>query len=863
MKAKTIAEVVAGEMTHGPYAMSDALGIASVIANRAKAYGVSPDSVISAPGQFNAYNRSLPKGVGAKQIAMAQRAIDMVAERGPMTPATHYARPEATKNIQGWKSFNQVDSIPGSHVFAIDPEMRPLPTAQGVMQAQPNAFQNLMTTAKENAIQVARTVAQVPQAAAAMAKRGYEAVTGQNQPEAPADVAGLYAGSLQFAHADQTEINPNLRSALLGASAERRQPLGITSGYRTPAYNAKIGGAKGSQHLHRNAADIDMGGMTVPERKQLVNDLRQRGVTRFGTYDKYPDMLHVDMGQPPAGQIAHFMHNESINNIDRAPSWMRDTATFVRENKAWPTPDAATAPTPTPAPRAPATSQEAAYTGMAATMGEAGVPHIGLSPAMAASMTPSDRQALSMTKPAASPMIAEPPTGLGEKTTGPVSPFGKPVSPNAAAPMLSPNERISQAFERQADVRSVAPSPDTAGSVLGRLPGGMEANIYGPGPSQLSPAGQAAAAVPAPAVPTTAPSPAPPSIASTPPPASAPAATPASAAAPPALTTDYNKAFELDRLDDPRAKAYASMPPGEVQPSLVETARAVQTAPAFEKPPTVVADVPAVRETVQVSPTTIAPAPTIAPSAPPPAQPGGLLGTIKDIAAATPYGRAIKGLSSLAGPTPNPQSYTYGTGAKAISDVLSGVGQDRPGATAYSKSTPGYSIKALGNGMVEKTNQYGAKSYEHVGTPGSGILSGQPQPGGWRGGFGLSGLHAPSWGGMAGGIGNTLGRMALSGIGGAVAGPIGAIAAPMIFGGMLNNAIGGMTASSGGGWGNTANVGPSAMGFAGPWGGGGTKTSTSGRTASSSGGGGWAGGGMGGRANSPGSSGWGGGGKKK
>ena len=43
------------------------------------------------------------------------------------------------------------------------------------------------------------------------------------------------------------------------------KPVVITSGYRTPAHNAKVGGAKSSQHLLGRAADIRVQGVSVED----------------------------------------------------------------------------------------------------------------------------------------------------------------------------------------------------------------------------------------------------------------------------------------------------------------------------------------------------------------------------------------------------------------------------------------------------------------------------------------------------------------------------------------------------------------------------------------------------------------------
>lgn len=43
------------------------------------------------------------------------------------------------------------------------------------------------------------------------------------------------------------------------------KPVIITSGYRTPEHNAKVGGAKYSYHIRGMAADIRVNGMTAKE----------------------------------------------------------------------------------------------------------------------------------------------------------------------------------------------------------------------------------------------------------------------------------------------------------------------------------------------------------------------------------------------------------------------------------------------------------------------------------------------------------------------------------------------------------------------------------------------------------------------
>ena len=735
MKARTIAEVVAGEMTHKgtpDQQWGDALGIASTIANRAQAYGVSPQAVVAAPGQYNAYGRNLPKGIGAKEIAMAEKALRTVAEKGPVIAATHYALPSATKNIKGWSSFKQLDSIPGSHVFAIDPNMQAIRTTQGVMQAQPNAFENLINNARVGALKVANSVASIPEAVTAMATNGFNAEANQQamadaaKQQTSGTVAGLYEGALSFAHPDQTGISPGLRNSLLGTSAELSKTLGITSGYRSPTHNRQVGGAKHSQHVRGQAADIDMSGMSDEERARTVTELAQRGVTRFGTYTNHPNMLHVDLGQPPAGQAAHFMHNKSAANIANAPGWFQNIAGSVINQGAFPTPP--TAPVPTRNPSGP-------VQGPPMPRPQQGPP---MPPQQQGPPAPRPQQGPPMPRPQQGPPMPAAP----RPQQGPPMPAASPAPTGPAAG--APGAPVVGGSQKQARVGT---GPITA------APTQAIPQRYGP---TTAPATRSISA--------TAP---PPSVANTPMQAQ-PVGSFALGNA--TMTPDLAAAIQ----QGPAAPKPQQGPPMPA-PSLVQTGAVLAGQPVEALPaPTTVADQP-IAETVQtVKQTrpapTIGPVQTVAPA--PPTKPSGFFGSLS---------KPFRSLADFAGPVPSPKSFSYGTGAQAINDALSGATQDKPGAVSYSKSTPGYSVKSLGNGMVEKTNQFGAKSYERVGTPGSGIFSGQPTTGGLLANFGMPNVSIPGVGGFLN---------------------------------MMNSPIGNI----GSGFGNTANVGASQMGYAGPWG---------------------------------------------
>lgn len=73
------------------------------------------------------------------------------------------------------------------------------------------------------------------------------------------------------------------------------KPITITSGYRSPKYNAKIGGVKDSQHLRGTAADIRVSGMTPKEVGLVIEGLIESGKMKEGGIGVYPTFTHYDI----------------------------------------------------------------------------------------------------------------------------------------------------------------------------------------------------------------------------------------------------------------------------------------------------------------------------------------------------------------------------------------------------------------------------------------------------------------------------------------------------------------------------------------------------------------------------------------
>ena len=69
----------------------------------------------------------------------------------------------------------------------------------------------------------------------------------------------------------------------------------VNSGYRSPEYNAKIGGVKNSQHLLGKAADITIEGLKPAEVYRLIDELIDMGLMLQGGLGSYKSFTHYDI----------------------------------------------------------------------------------------------------------------------------------------------------------------------------------------------------------------------------------------------------------------------------------------------------------------------------------------------------------------------------------------------------------------------------------------------------------------------------------------------------------------------------------------------------------------------------------------
>ena len=73
------------------------------------------------------------------------------------------------------------------------------------------------------------------------------------------------------------------------------KPIVIISGYRSPKYNRRIGGARKSQHMQAKAADIKIGGMSPKEVMATIVKLIKEGKMQPGGIGLYTTFTHYDI----------------------------------------------------------------------------------------------------------------------------------------------------------------------------------------------------------------------------------------------------------------------------------------------------------------------------------------------------------------------------------------------------------------------------------------------------------------------------------------------------------------------------------------------------------------------------------------
>lgn len=122
------------------------------------------------------------------------------------------------------------------------------------------------------------------------------------------------SGNISVGRGVDTSIDINLQKLINNIQSEFGSPIKITSGYRDPEHNRRIGGAKRSAHLRHNAVDVTFKG-NREDTLRFIEIASKLGAGGIGVYR--PGVIHIDLeGRRSWGP------NFSSSSI---PNWARPT----------------------------------------------------------------------------------------------------------------------------------------------------------------------------------------------------------------------------------------------------------------------------------------------------------------------------------------------------------------------------------------------------------------------------------------------------------------------------------------------------------------------------------------------------------
>ncbi len=106
------------------------------------------------------------------------------------------------------------------------------------------------------------------------------------------------------------DVVERLKHTALGLEAVRIRlgaPIVVSSGYRSPALNAAIGGAQNSDHTRGDAADFICPGFGAPS--TIVSELKDSGIQFDQLIEEFGRWVHISFGPRMRGQVLRIDRN--------------------------------------------------------------------------------------------------------------------------------------------------------------------------------------------------------------------------------------------------------------------------------------------------------------------------------------------------------------------------------------------------------------------------------------------------------------------------------------------------------------------------------------------------------------------------
>ena len=110
-------------------------------------------------------------------------------------------------------------------------------------------------------------------------------------------------------------VQPEVWTKLTIVARRMSKTFTINSGYRSPQYNAQVGGAKNSSHKSGLAIDVSMSGMSDEDIRKFIRTASQEGFMGIAYYSG-SNFVHLDMGARRSWLRGHRFDNYIAMHLD-------------------------------------------------------------------------------------------------------------------------------------------------------------------------------------------------------------------------------------------------------------------------------------------------------------------------------------------------------------------------------------------------------------------------------------------------------------------------------------------------------------------------------------------------------------------